>query len=490
MAVVAVLVVGVIVGTIPPLVSEHPNEGLTILLLIVTPLPIVVRVLQHKFDPFEPIAIISLVLFLLFAVRPAAELHYDIIRYFNMDIRPGFAGAAMICLVATTCLYIGYASGAGAKAARSIRPLPEAWDARRSVRFAIRLLIVCAMLTGIFALTVGPGTLLKFYLGRTNTDYKTFLTVSGYVGLGPYLTIPASFILLYAWGQLRTIGVGILAVATLAIAFYVTVPRGDRTYILAITLPLLVAYYLRRGTRPSGLASLAAVFVAVLGMNLFLAIRHVDRRANNGVVNSITETLTHPSAEIEEFIKGVDMSEFSVIELEYQATSREQNELEFHPGATVVSALGYWIPRKIYKNKPKAAGEYVAQYLFPIRPSAVGPAKRASFNAAMFGDLWADYGYVSIILGCALVGFAARTFWEYFLLYSRSEGLQIVYAATLPLLIIMLRNNMIDAIARSLFQVAPLVLCLIVCSRARTHRRARKPAAGQPAAQVPAGVAS
>jgi hypothetical protein len=40
------------------------------------------------------------------------------------------------------------------------------------------------------------------------------------------------------------------------------------------------------------------------------------------------------------------------------------------------------------------------------------------------------------------------------------------------MLVILIRNSITDAIARSLFMVGPLLLCLIVCSRPRMRRLA------------------
>jgi hypothetical protein len=45
-----------------------------------------------------------------------------------------------------------------------------------------------------------------------------------------------------------------------------------------------------------------------------------------------------------------------------------------------------------------------------------------------------------------------------------------VFASMLPMLVILIRNSVTDAIARSLFMVGPLLLCLIVCSRPRMRR--------------------
>jgi hypothetical protein len=463
----AVLGLGLLAGLLGWAIPRHPAEWLVVVLLIVTPAPIVARIAQKRFDPFEPIQIVSLTMFILFALRPAAELVWHIDFFANKETRPGFTGAAAIALVGTLSLYLGYASGSGRKIARRLRPLPEMWDPKRAVRFAIGVLAFSALLTGLFAATVGPSTLLHFYTGgRTDNDYQTFLAVSGYVGLGPYLTIPASFILIIAYMRLRTLRVGLLAAFSVACALFITVPRGDRTYILVLVLPLLVLPYLKKNRRPSGLAAFGAVFVAILAMNVLLATRHAETRSQRGVGGTIEYAVTRPAAQVKDFLTGVDLAEFSVVELEYQAIHRKSDPLKLHPGSTAASLIGYPLPRKIVHNKPQAGGEFTVHYLFPLPPGST----RSSFNPSMLGDFFDDYAWVSLVFWCGLRGVGIRLLWEYFQLYSASEGLQIAFAAMLPMLVVMIRNNLTDAVGRSLYQVFPLVLCLMVCSRKPVRR--------------------
>jgi hypothetical protein len=478
-----IVVLGVVAGVTAAIASANPTIALTVALCIVAPLPIVVRLVQRRFDPFEPIQIISLTFILLYAVRPAAEQIYNLDSFYDKSTtEAGYNGAALIALIGMCSIYAGYAVGAGRKIAARMRPLPDSWDPERSVRFAIWLLVFAGLLTLLFAATVGFGTLLRFYLGRTQTDFQTFLAVSGYVALGPYLTIPASFILIFAYSRLRTLKVGLLLAATLAVATYVTVPRGDRTYILFLVLPLLVLWFLRRGRRPTAVGAAIAVFVAILGMNILLAVRHVDKRnANGGIINTVGTALTHPGTQLKEFATGVDLGEFSVLELEYQAFFSPGGGLDFHPGSTPIALAVYPLPRKLVGTKPKSAGEYVSPVLFP----QTGPnAKRASFNSGMFGDEFADAAWFTVILYSLIIGVGVRVLWEYFKRFSTSDGLQIVFAAALPVLVVMIRNGEIDALGRSLFQVGPLILCLLVCSRPAMRRfagfRVRPKAAAAP----------
>jgi hypothetical protein len=459
-------ILGALAGGVAAAVITNPRIGLVILLALLVPAPIFVRAFQGKWDPFEPIQIFVITFMVLFVLRPIAEIVYhmdDFYQYYPLG-RDGFVGACAVCLVGIGSLYLGYALDLGRRIATKIKPLPRAWDTDRSIRFGVGILVVAAIGTALFAATIGPGTLFRFYLGRTTTDEQTFLLVSGYVGLAPYLVIPATTIFLLAFLKKRTPGVGLLFAGSLLVALYLVLPRGDRTYLLALVLPLLVLAFLRRGRRPSPLQLIGAVAVAMIVLNVIVQLRNVGTREQAGVGTTVVKAVTNPLAQLKDFAVSVDLGEFSVLELEYEALTSKTNNLEYHPGATLASAVTLGIPRALIGTKPKSGVEETTQFLFRNQQ------RRASFGPSMFGDEFADWGWPTLIFWSLLVGIATRTLWEYFKLYESHEGIQIVLAAILPVLVIMTRNNIPDTIGRSLQLVVPLILCLIVCSRPRTRR--------------------
>lgn len=459
-----VLIVGAGAGIVIPVAMDHRAVALAILCFLIAPLPIVVRLAQRRFDPFEPIQIVAITFIVMYGIRPGAELIWNMKAFIGMYARNGFDGAALISAVGMLSLYAGYALTAGRSIADRTPSVPDRWDPERSVRFGIWVLVVCVILTGLFAATVGPSNLFHFYLGRTTTSFQTFLLVSGYVALGPYLTIPASIIFLFAFARLRTFKTGMLFVISFAGAAFVSVPQGDRTYVLALALPLLMLPYLRRGTRPKGLTIIVALVIAILGLNVLLKTRTAGpNRPSAG--SQVAGAILHIPRELQHFATGVDLAEFTVLELEHESYYTRYNPLTYHPGQTLLSAVAYWIPRKILHNKPPAAGQWVVNRLFPNTQQI-----RASFNPALFGDFWSDDGWLTIILYDIVLGIVCRFIWEYFKRHKRSEGVQILFAATAPIFVIMVRNSVVDAFARSLFLAGPMLLCLIVCSREKLRR--------------------
>lgn len=459
-----VLALGTLAGVAAAAVMRNREVGLAIICFLVAPLPIFVRLAQRKFDPFEPVQIVAIAFIFLYGIRPGAELIWNIKSFDAQYARDGFDGAALISAVGMLSVYLGYALTFGRRIAQRAPGVPNMWDPQRAVRFGIWTLVACALLTAAFAATVGPSTLFHFYLGRSDTTSATFLAVSGYVALGPYLTIPASVIFLFAYARLRTVKTLVLFLVSFAGAAFVSVPQGDRTYVLALFLPLLLIPYLRKGRRPKGVTLLVSVVVAVLGLNVLLSTRTVGGQRPS-FANEVANAFTHVPQQLQNFATGVDLAEFSVLELQHEAYYTRVNPLSFHPGQTLLCFVGYWVPRAILHNKPPSAAQFAIDRLFPNTI-----ATRASFNPAIFGDFFADDGWVTIILYDLIVGVICRFIWEYFRAHERSEGVQILFAATLPVLVIMVRNSVVDAFARSLFLTGPLLLCLIVGSRERMRR--------------------
>ena len=74
---------------------------------LVCAFPVVFRVLQGKFDPFEPVMIICLGIAVLFVIRPTTQLLYNETTYLGWDLRPGFDRALSIVLVGTLATFAG-----------------------------------------------------------------------------------------------------------------------------------------------------------------------------------------------------------------------------------------------------------------------------------------------------------------------------------------------------------------------------------------------
>lgn len=446
---------------------RHEKAGLIIVMGAVAAFPLVLRALQGRWDPFEPIHIVAVSVAVLFVARPIAEIQYHLTDYGPYLATPGFAAAMWVAIGGTAALYVGYFSRFGGQVAGRVKPLPNSWDRDRSVKFAIRVLVIGVLLTaGYIGAIGGLHVFINSFKGRSGTaGFVLQQQGNAYFAQGPYLTIPVSFMLLAAWGRRRSLGVGLLLGSVIALALLETVPGGDRTFILQLLMPLIVMRYLRRGRRPAVLGIVAVVFVSLLAANVLVEVRNIQTRSQHPLVPTIVDAVTHPGKEIKKFMSGADPSEFTVLEVEVHQLSKG-GFMNFHPGATIGSILVGPIPRRLIGTKPQSGLEHVTSDLFPATRTA-----RASFGPSWLGDLYDDAGWLSVVLFCFLIGVGIRFIWDYFRANSDRAGMQMVFAATLPMLIVLVRNSLTDVVARSVFMILPVVLCMVVCSRPPRHVR-------------------
>jgi len=458
---------------------------------VVAPIPIVIRAFQGRWDPFEPINLIVIGVIVIFVARPIAELKLNLQPYFPLySDRPGFNGALEVGLAGTIALYIGYFWSAGGRLAARVPTLPESWDAKRSVRFTLWMLAAGAFLTLLFMAQVGPRAVLDIYTGRAAAQAGLYRASPAFFQQGPDLSVPAAFILLIAYQKHKTWPTRLLLIFTVLLALAITVPNGDRTFILELALPLVVLWYLRRNRRPKVISIVVAFVLLVLVANVMVAYRNKATRTGQNIPAEVESAFTHPGQELEHFISGADPSEFSVLAIEMN--QYKIGFLKFQPGSTIRSILIGWIPHELLGSKPLTPLQYISWTLFPATDDF------SSYGPSMFGSMYADMGWVTVVLLSLLVGIALRAIWDYFRERLNVGGMQLVFAGTLPLVIIMLRDDIDDIVYRSAFLAIPLLLCVLICSRppkqvrrwrALYANRPPQPSA-MPGPAVPSGISS
>src|SRR5262249_21708368 len=138
--------------------SAHFEQAMLLALLgLCCALPTAMRVVQHRFDPFEPIIVMSWALAVLFVARPLAQLAYHSPIYLGWDVRPGFDRALFIALVGILALYGGYVVGTGRQIAAKVPAPPGEWSASSAVRFAIIAVLLAIALIVALVHSIGAG---------------------------------------------------------------------------------------------------------------------------------------------------------------------------------------------------------------------------------------------------------------------------------------------------------------------------------------------
>jgi ABC-type amino acid transport system permease subunit len=100
--------------------THHGDRGLIIAMAMLGSAPFVVRIIDGRWDPFEPINLLAIAILVLFVARPIVELNQHMQPYPGYNVRAGFTHAMLIGLVGTAALYGAYFSRAGVRIANGI----------------------------------------------------------------------------------------------------------------------------------------------------------------------------------------------------------------------------------------------------------------------------------------------------------------------------------------------------------------------------------
>lgn len=153
---------------------------------------------------------------------------------------------------------------------------------------------------------------------------------------------------------------------------------------------LLVAYSLGRAASAKSMQRMfvAAVLVALVAIGLGVL---RERRLMTGLEGDTSWMAA----------RGMLLGELSPV-VAYQEIKINMDELDLQKGRTIVLPLLFKvIPRNWMPDKPMPSSGY---YMYKLRPAE---AQAGFFIApSFFGDLYLNFGFIGVVAGCALIGWA------------------------------------------------------------------------------------
>ena len=422
--------------------------------------PLVVRVATGTFDMFEPLVWLNVALAVMFFAHPVALLAYDTLHdwHDSYSVDATFNRALVVVLVGILAMYAGYFSRLAGRVGRAAPPLPDDSDADVVQRLA--WILIALGVTGYVVYAIGagasPGALIFGGAGLGDAS-----RASAYLYMAPYLTVPASLLLIRSGmltQQLRRIVTGVVVAVLLLLSI---APSGQRLNLLLLIGALAIYPMVRTGWRPR---PWLAVIVAVAGLTLIISMRDLASRADAPALGeSVRVTVQEPGPALREFITGPDTEMFSALAVELQVLP---SQLGYHPGFTVTSLLAQPVPRQLWPGKPRFANTYLNGYLLDVEQGEAGAAY------SVVGELYYDLGLVTVVLGMFVVGALFRALWEYRLANRANDMVAMLFAAALPYAVVLMRGNFADSLARSLFTVVPIVIVALLAARRTEAMRA------------------
>lgn len=452
------LVLAVATGVVVGLGGDAQRPALMAGLALLTPLPLLIRGLQGKFDPFEPINFYALGIFFLFVLRPAFELTFNSRLFGSYSDYAGFDGALTIALAGTAALYVGYGIAAGVRLGYRLPTLRDNWSPQTVAVMCVGLVLLGLLLFAAFAAQLGQsiGAATDYFRGRSENS-PSLRQSTAYLYLGPYLVVPATLLLLTCWQRDRRQIWLVGALLTGSLALLITVPRGDRTYVLTFLLPLLVLPYLHSGRRPR-LTTIAVLIALVIPfLNVLLTVRNVSTRTD--VTQRFVDALSRPDRSFKEFMLGLDTSMFTVLGLTSEIVP---SRIPHAPGRVITATLAAPVPGLLWAKKPTQGDQVVYNNLFPQQAAVT----RAGNASGFFGGFFFDGGLPGVVLYSLFIGIVSRALWEWWLRHGKHHlGATLIFATALPFIIVLQRGNISDTTGRSVFFVLPVVVVLWLATR-------------------------
>jgi hypothetical protein len=455
---VAACLVGVSAGAAMLVVSLGLSTGTLEFLGLVTLFlgPALWRLHRNKFDLLDPVLWISATFFAIFVVRPAWRMLTGDFIYNGYDVRDGLHLALTVGAAGYVAILLGYLLPIGARLSGAFPRMSPQLYPSTVLAYSLAISLAGGLLFALFILSSGGLEFFTAYVSsRSVGQSATFGESSAYLYYAPYLGIPALLLLIRcAPRNTRLIYWGV-AVAPASLALLNAFGRGNRIWLLPLIGSLFLLYYLSRRRRPR---LLTAVSVLLMVLVLFSAMRESRfAEQDRSLPQELLSFMRSPHEAAISLVESGDLGMVDALSLEMTAVP---STMPFHHGAVATSVLARPIPSVLWPSKPIGPDRQINELLWPDR--SADTSYLPTFSA--LGELYADSGFLGVILGMALVGVTLRTVVEVWKHNPESPIAQIILALALPLTVVYLRGNAADTIGRMLFLVLPVLAVPLIAS--------------------------
>jgi hypothetical protein len=175
----------------------------------------------------------------------------------------------------------------------------------------------------------------------------------------------------------------------------------------------------------------------------------------------LVQAVSDPGRQAEALILGADNEMFDSLASEVRIVPAI---LPFQHGATISDVAVRSVPRPFWPAKPLESNDAVVNALWPVHYAAT----RASPAFSILGPLYADSGWITVVAGMLIIGVALATLRQYFEAHRRALPANMVYAISLPLVVVLLRGTLPDTLSYVLFTIVPLLVLMRIAAPARS----------------------
>jgi len=444
----------VLAGIAIALISPSTSPILLALISATLLVPIVLRLYQRRFDPFEPISLFVLAYAVMFVIRPAVMLTNNELIYARptktVDVTGEFNQALFFALIGAISFCVIYLTNIGRFIARRIKAPPAQYFTETVVSASL-LTIALAMACFLLILfSIGGIETIGLFLAGRSLDLRRVLQGSSYLWHATFMIVPGTIILLSVARERRLLGLLILALIFLPIVVLRGGSVGSRILLLPFVTGLIVYYYTTKGKRPGLAIILPALVVALIASSFLMQFRSSALRQEYGPVDLLLADIKHPTRIFEPLTEGEDAAMAPLFAAALQVVPSEVPLM--YGRATVGEFFVRAIPRSLWPEKPLAPREQITAILWPQEYyNGV-----ANLEYSVLLHFWLDFGVVGVIVGMGVYGAMARALYEFYLMHEDNTAVRLIFATSLAFVVIGLRDGPVDTVVRAAFVVCPI----------------------------------
>jgi hypothetical protein len=431
-------------------VSVAANAVLVVGVGMVLALPLAWRVASRRFDPFEPIVVFGLAWGVMFVLRPAAILIRDDTIFYGVDISPTLGRAILLGLLGAAGFVVGYELSLGDRVGGRL-PVPrDRFEPSAALIAAFAVSGAGMLALALVLLPSGGLHAVDIFLSGRSAELNELIHDSTlYLWYGSLLVIPAALVgIAVAISEPRR-GTVAPAALLMGVALLRTVPTGNRIFLLVLLGGAVVFVFLHLNRRPGFVALVAALGIALVVSYALLNFR--DPETRRGVSPVLRGLVNTPSKALKPLVKGPDAEMAPALA---GALLAIPDDLSFrYGGATFGDLVLRPIPRELWSGKPEPPTQEVAGEVWPSARALGGfdPAFTPLLN--FYWDFWLP----GVVFGMLLLGIAARALYEYAFRQRDNLVVQLVYAAALCYLAVVVRHDPVDVLTWGIVLFVPLV---------------------------------
>ena len=404
--------------------TAHGGGGLRLHLALIAGIaivslaPLAARAVRGRFDALEPVVLSSLALIILFVLRPLVDLHVKHYDFLGADLTSSYGQALAAALTAASAFMAAYHLPVGARLAERTPLIRARPDHLKVFNLALLMLLgTLAVLALVIVLSGGVTALV---------DMRHQATLASRVPpvLFESIQVAVPTLLLFRVSRpgLPTLS-ALAAVAAAVVILFMSVPMGNRRYLLLFIVSAGAWYFIRRGRRPKLLPTAAIALVLLL--LVAIPVRE-SRKGTRTFTAALQETVAAPGeALLSPFTSGdteqIDTLAILVHDLGWRVPFQ-------HGKQFLTNNLLLPVPSEVWSGKPQKIRTLIIQARFGGRD---GNCVAFCPTFSMIGDFYSDFGLLSVAVGAAMVGLLLRFSYAYLRRNSHDAIVKAAYCANL-----------------------------------------------------------